>query len=260
MGEKWTVPQLISRMVQYIVKAADTLAKDTRIQQKGSPLQAQAIIEEFVETAMGSMSAGCHDKAWFQQANFTAALCLVAEQIFSNAKLFARMLAPMMHKYVEDALFRFREEERILNAVWETIENSGLSSAYHKKCNSHLTRSYDEAHISAPYGQHVAEKAEFGLLQDFLKGWMSEFISRAWDVLENGVGGRDEQVNFVTNLFQTLAHPERKCLPHDLLASLDSPPPASWSFVGEAVIAIFTENDMERPSKKQKWGGAPSWN
>merc|ERR1712139_611501 len=91
-----------------------------------------------------------------------------------------------------------------------------------------------------------------GLLQDFIKGWMTEFIGRAWDVLENGVGGREEQINFVTNLFQTLAHPERSCLPHDLVAALQEHPMANWPFIAETCHTIFVEMEAERPNKKQK--------
>merc|ERR1711957_541767 len=102
-------------------------------------------------------------------------------------------------------------------------------------CCKHLNTSYDDAHISASYG-----------------GSMAEFCGRAWDVLENGVGATEEQVNFTTNLFQTLSHPERSCLPHDLVASLEQHPPASWPFIAETTIEIFTE--MNKPSKKQLSG------
>merc|ERR1712034_24074 len=84
---------------------------------------------------------------------------------------------------------------------------------------------------------------------------MTEFIGRSWDVLENGVGARDDQVNFVTNLFQTLSHPERSCLPHDLVASLQEHPPANWPFIAETCHTIFAENDAHQPNKKQKKGG-----
>jgi len=254
MEDKWSPEEIVKRMVKYVQNAADQMAKDERLGHKGNPIQAQALVEEFVETAMGMISQGCHDKAWAREANFATPLCLVAESIFKTSKLFSRMLAPMLHKYVEDSIFRFREEERIQRAIWETVESSGLPQNYFKKCSSHLAKGYDDAHITASYGQSEAASPEMGLLQDFIKGWMTEFIGRAWDVLENGVGAREEQINFVTNLFQTLAHPERSCLPHDLVASLHEHPMANWPFIAETCHQIFAEMDAEKPSKKKQKG------
>merc|ERR1712048_208826 len=86
--------------------------------------------------------------------------------------------------------------------VWETVENSGLPSQYYKKCNQHLLKAYDDSHINAKYGESQAENPNMGMLQDFVKGWMAEFVGRAWDILENGVGARDEQMNFIPNSFR----------------------------------------------------------
>jgi hypothetical protein len=256
LEEKWSEQEIVQKMVVYVTKAADTFAKDDRLSKRGSPVQAQAVVEEFVETAMASICQGCQERAWVTTATFANPLCLVADQIFKNAKLFARMLAPMLHKYVEDAIFRFREEQRITNAIWETVENSGLSDKYYKKCNQHLNKVYDDCHISSQFGASLAVTPELGLLQDFVKGWMSDFVGRAWDVLENGVGARDEQVNFVINLFQTLCHPDRCCLPHDLTAGLgELQPPASWPFIAETAMMVFAELDNPAPKKQKKWGG-----
>jgi len=76
-------------------------------------------------------------------------------------------------------------------------------------------------------------------------------------VLENGVtGGKDEQFAFLTTLFQYLTDPDRSCLPHDLTAQLDTPPPESWGFIGEMAMKIFTdlEEESSRPKKKANWG------
>lgn len=202
---------------------------------------------------MGSITAGNQEKLWYKEANFGPPLTLLAEQIFKNAKLFSRMLAPLMTKFIDDSIFRFREEERITAAIWETVENSGLPQQYFKKCNQHLLKTYDDCHVNTQYGASQAEDHHMGMLQDFVKSWMTEFVGRAWDVLENGVGARDEQMNFITQLFQTLAHPDRICLPHDLLAAVDNAPPASWPFIAETCILIFAEMDVEKPAKKKKW-------
>merc|ERR1712034_309295 len=86
---------------------------------------------------------------------------------------------------------------------------------------------------------------------------MTEFIGRSWDVLENGVGARDDQVNFVTNLFQTLSHPERSCLPHDLVASLQEHPPANWPFIAETCHTIFAERDTRTRNRRRQAVSTP---
>jgi len=251
LEDKWSADEMMQKITKSIVKAAEEFAKDERLASKGSPIQSQAMVEEFVESACGQVSQVCSEKAWNTEIVLAAPLCLIAETIFKSAKLFSRMLMPMLHKYVEDAVFRQREEQRMTNAIWETIEQSGLRDQYHKKCNQCLLKAYDESHISAPFGTCQADKPEAGLLCDFVKGWMGEFVNRGWDILENGVGGREEQVVFVTNLFQILCHPERNCLPHDLVASLDTPLPPNWPFVAQTAIEIFLEADA--PKKNQKW-------
>jgi len=251
LEDKWSADEMMQKITKSIVKAGDQFAKDERLVTKGSPIQSQAMVEEFVEDALGQVSQVSAEKAWTTEIVLAAPLCLIAETIFKSAKLFSRMLMPMLHKYVEDAVFRHREEARMMNAIWETIEQSGLRDQYHKKCNQCLVKAYDESHISAPFGTCQADKPEAGLLCDFVKGWMSVFVGRGWDILENGVGGREEQVVFVTNLFQILCHPERNCLPHDLVASLDTPLPPNWPFVAQTAIEIFLEADA--PSRKKQW-------
>merc|ERR1740130_1973872 len=108
----------------------------------------------------------------------------------------------------------------------------GLNEGYQKKAAKHLQTAYDDAHMAAPYGSTTAASPEMGLVQDFVKAWMQEFVAKSWDVLENGVvGGKDEQFAFLTTLFQYLT------------AQLEAPPPESWGFIGELAMKIFT--DME---------------
>ena len=60
-------------------------------------------------------------------------------------------------------------------------------------------------HLSkAPYGTTSNESPELAVLQDFVKGWMSDFIGKGWDVLENGLsdGSKDAQVS--------ISHQDRK--------------------------------------------------
>merc|ERR1740130_1080139 len=142
--------------------------------------------------------------------------------------------------------------------MWDAVEVSGLAESYQKKAAKHLQVAYDDSHMAAPYGSTTAGSPELGLVQDFCKAWMTQFVEKSWDVLENGVtGGKDEQFAFLTTLFQYLTDPDRSCLPHDLTAQLESPPPESWGFIGELAMKIFTdmESASEGQGKKRKWGG-----
>eukprot|EP00928_Gymnodinium_smaydae_P080709 TRINITY_DN64358_c0_g1_i1.p1 TRINITY_DN64358_c0_g1~~TRINITY_DN64358_c0_g1_i1.p1 ORF type:complete len:423 (+),score=98.35 TRINITY_DN64358_c0_g1_i1:99-1271(+) len=251
--EKLSPDDAVRKVIQHMCKAAEAYPKDERLQQKGNPVQAQAVVEELVETALAAIGQAFPEKAWAKEANLAGPLTLIAETLFANSKLFCRMLAPMLPKHVEDSVFRFREDERIQEAIWQTVEKLGLPEKYHKKCKSHLLKAYDEAHVSAPYGTADAETPELGMTKDFTKGWISEFVGRAWDVLENGVGSKEEQIGFVTGLFQSLVHPDRCCLPHDLVAALEKPLPAEWDFVAEATSAVFVEAEAPTKKSQRKW-------
>merc|ERR1712039_78245 len=97
-----------------------------------------------------------------------------------------RTLAPMIERYISEGLFKFAEEERVQKAIFAAVVSAGVKETHHKKACTHLQKAYDDAHIKAPYGTTAAETAELSMLQDFVKGWMAEFINRGWDILENG--------------------------------------------------------------------------
>lgn len=261
-GEANQLEDLKSKLGQKIVKASKKFVGDERASQRGTASQARGLIEEFVEAAAGAVSAGFYDKPWFDKVNLSAPLLAAALHTFKDAKIFTRTLAPMLERYVEDGLFKYAEEERISKATWEAVEASGVKEAFQKKCNKHLQTAYDDAHIKAPYGTTTAETAELSMLQDFVKGWMSEFVGRSWDVLETGIGAgaratRDEKVLFVTVLFQNLTISANAALPHELTSLIESPPPSPWAFVAEAAEVVFQELEQAQQAKKmaqQQWG------
>jgi hypothetical protein len=251
MDSQWDIDEMVKRVHSYFTKAAKKYETDERAAGRGTAVQAQALIEEFVSTALGAVGAACYEKVWFTEADFSGALMVTAMYTFRGGKLFCRTLGPVLKRYVDDGVFRYREEERIQKAMWDAVSISGLAEGYQKKAAKHLQLAYDEAHMSAPYGSTSASTPEMGLVQDFVKCWMTEFVSRSWDVLENGVvGGKDEQFAFMTTLFQYLTDPDRSCLPHDLTAQLEAPPPESWGFIGELAMKIFT--DMEEVAKQKQ--------
>lgn len=264
MDPAWSIDEMVKRVHAYFTKAAKKYESDERAAGRGTAVQAQALIEEFTSNALGAVGAACYEKPWFTEADFSGALMVTAMYTFRGGKLFSRTLGPILKRYVDDGVFRYREEERIQKAMWDAVEVSGLAESYQKKAAKHLQVAYDDAHMSAPYGSTTASTPELGLVQDFVKAWMTQFVSKSWDVLENGVtGGKDEQFAFLTTLFQYLTDPDRSCLPHDLTAQLESPPPESWGFIGEMAMKIFTdmEEAAENAKKKQKtaWGKGKSW-
>merc|ERR1711879_105660 len=101
-----------------------------------------------------------------------------------------------------------------------------MGEEYKKKANQHLKNSFDDAHFNAPWGSTQADTAELAVLQDFVKGWMTEFVNRAWEVVENGCNSnsKDEQVLFLTVLFQNLTDATSVCVPLEIQKSLNSMP------------------------------------
>jgi len=256
MDSSWDIDEMVKRVHSYFTKAAKKYENEERAVSRGTAIQAQALIEEFVSTALGAVGAACYEKVWFTQADFSGALMVTAMYTFRGGKLFCRTLGPVLKRYVDDGVFRYREEERIQKAMWDAVSISGLNESHQKKAAKHLQIAYDEAHMAAPYGSTTASSPEMGLLQDFCKAWMQVFVDKSWDVLEHGVtGGKDEQFAFLTTLFQYLTDPARSCLPHDLTAQLETPPPESWGFIGELAMKIFTDMEEAAQNPKKKFKG-----
>lgn len=256
---QWTLEEMCNRVGQKIFKAAKKYAADERATQRGTSTQAKALIEEFVDSAMGAVSAGCYDKPWFSKANFTAPLLAITLHTLQGAKIFARTLAPMVEKFVEEAVFKYFEEERIQKAMWDALELSGVKETHIKKASQHLQKAYDEAHFKAPYGTTQGETPAISLLQDFVKGWMSDFIGRSWDIIENGTNqggaGKEGGVLFTTVLFQNLTDANMACLPNDITSLIESPPPSPWPYVAQCAEAVFNELEAAGESSAKKFKG-----
>merc|ERR1712187_767091 len=171
----------------------------------------------------------------------------------------SRTLKPVVQKTVEDAVARFREEERVQKGLLRARSISGLPDAYQKNAFKHLQNSFDRAHMTAPYGTTTGDTVEMGLVQDFVKGWMEDFAGRAWTVLNEGVSSdNEEQYAFLTTLFQHLTDPEQCCLPFELVSQPGAMPPESWSFVADTAMQILkgeNEDGEEGPKKKKARSG-----
>jgi len=206
------------------------------------------LVEDFVESALNSMSAACYQKPWFELVDFAPPLFKAVWGIFWGKKLFERVLPPVLRRFVEEAVTRWTEECKVDTMLKEAIGILGIPEEQQKKMYKHLYAAYGEAHLSAAYGMHQVEPPDLGLLQDFIHGWMKNFCERAHDLLENGVGASEEAQTFVlTTLFQHMSDPGRHCLPEDLVKPLEGLNlwEPNWPFISECVSSIFLERAAE---------------
>ena len=126
---------------------------------------------------------------WFLEADFSAPRDQACKgTFFCGGMLFRRTLAPTMKRYVDEALFMFREEDRFYRCMIEVLGAAGLSDeTYKKKANNHMATAFEEAHTNSLDGTMVAASPEVAMLHEFIRGWMTEFMSCSWDMLQNGV-------------------------------------------------------------------------
>ena len=83
------------------------------------PLQAQSIVEESVDWVTGAVSAGCCDKEWFHEADFSVLW-------IRPAKVRRR-----------GALLRFREENRFSRWMYEVLDAAGLTDETYQRKGEH---------------------------------------------------------------------------------------------------------------------------
>lgn len=272
LDTEWTLEEMQKKIAQKFTKAGSKFWKDERFTARGTASLAKVVVEDFVETVLSSISTSCYDKAWLGQVDFGPPLKIATMYVFATAKVVSRTLAPQMDALVEEAIFKWQEEQRIEQAIWDSVAAAGVHETHLKKARQHLSKAYDEAHFKAPYGTSDAASHEEQLLKDFTRGWIVEFLGKAWDVLESGTTAtsRDEQVLFLTVLFQSLTDPANCCIPQDIVNTLATGMPAHpWPFVAEAVEAAFTAAEpvagaptgepMAKRRNVGKQGGGKGW-
>jgi hypothetical protein len=244
LEKQWSKDDMVNKVCMCIFKtSAKWYKEDTRHKEAGTAIQAQALLEEFTEKIMGALANTCYDKPWFLEIYLSEAVALSAINTFKGGAMFKRTVAPIIVTHVDEAIFRYREEERHQRVMWEAISSVGIKADYLKKANKHLQTAYEAAHISAKYGTSPAASPELGMVQDFVMAWVGEFTRRAWDVLNNGINSptTDQQIGVCSTLFQYLCDPAHSCLPHDLTQQLDQPPPPGWDFCAQAVLQLFSQ-------------------
>jgi len=240
---KWSRDDMINKVCMSIFKTASKWYKeDTRAKESGTSIQAQALLEEFTDKIMGGLSTACYEKPWFLEIYLSEAIALAAINTFKGQALFKRTVAPIIVTHVDEAIFRYREEERHTVVMWDAVSSCGIKADFLKKANKHLQTAFEAAHISAKYGTSPAASPELGMVQDFVTAWITEYAKRSWDVLNNGINSPtpDQQIAVITTLFQYLCDPGHTCLPHDLTQQLSEPPPAGWDFIAATSIQVMT--------------------
>lgn len=245
--DRWSKWEMVNKVCFIIFKTAARFYKeDERQWETGTAIQGQALLEEFTCKIMSHLQGGLYEKSWFHEMYFSEAIALTCIYKFKGGPLFRRTVAPMIVTHIDEAIFRWREEERQTRVMWDAIAASGFRSDYQKKANKHLLAAYEAAHISAKWGTSQASTADLGLVQDFVEAWMTEFCRRAWDVLHNGIPNSSNkvQIGVLTVLFQYLCDPLHSCLPHDLAGCLTEPPPANWEFVQSATFRLFAGGEV----------------
>lgn len=248
-----SIDEMEQRLGQKVIKAAKTFNYDERLKNKSRVTQARVVVEEFVHKAMFSISSGFYDKPWLYKVNLTKPLYCSAKHTFGDTPLFTRVLAPAFERYVEEAIFTWAEDERINKGIEDVVEVLDVRDTHKKKAVNFLQKAFGEAHFKSPFGTHASEDPGVGMLMDFVKGWMAEFVNPGYTVLSMGIGNgaasKPEQINFLVVLFQTLISPERACLPRQLLSMITTPLPTPWPFLKDCAERIFTEYNS-KPNKK----------
>merc|ERR1711865_409425 len=152
------------------------------------------------------------------------------------------MGAPIIVNHINDAIFRYREEERVQLVMADAVKAMGLKAEFEKRAAKHLQAAYDSAHFHAEFGESSANSLDMGHVQDFVLAWMENFNNRGWDVLESGLSssGNSEKIAAMSILFHYVTDPDHSCLPHDLMSLIESPP-SNWirDFITRAATKMF---------------------
>lgn len=259
MTDGMTVEDIFKKVCNALMKGGKKFYTDDRVKEIACVGGAEELIEDFVVAALGALNQACWDQPWVQQADFSNALLAVAMYNFKTAKVLCRTVKPRLKKYIEDAQLNVREEARIAKEMMTAVQLSGIAEKDLKTAYKHLTYSYDETFMAAPYGNTTAATSELALVQDFVKYWLIEFCAKSWDLIEATAGtSLQDQFNCVSAVFTYVCDPEHTVLPTELLNQLDAHPPAGWPYVAELTMEVMREMN-QNPAKRQRRGPWYDW-
>merc|ERR1719263_1128739 len=166
LEQAWSKDEMVNKVCMAIFKTASKWYKeDARHKEGGTAIQAQALLEEFTEKIMAGLSSACYEKPWFLEIYLSESIALAAINTFKGGALFKRTVAPIIVTHVDEAIFRYREEERHQRVMWDAIQAVGINQSHQKKANKHLMTSFEAAHISAKYGVSASITPELGMVQ-----------------------------------------------------------------------------------------------
>lgn len=235
------VEELILKCEQHAQKTAKKFYNDERAKDKMTAAHCKAFIVEFIEAVMGSFSNFLYDKVWFEKISWNGALVLLVINTFTQNKIFTRVMKTEVMPFVDEGVLAWSEEEKLTKCIWKALEAGGISDSQKKKGNQHLTKAYDDAHFNAPFGTTEGGNSltpEVTALQEFVKGWMEIFISKAFSVFENGLQDSSPagQVAALTAIFETLLDSESCCLPMCFQPHL---PEGKWPYIEECATEVI---------------------
>lgn len=238
--------ELMKKITNCGKKQSSKFYADERANQKMTAAGAKAFVGEFIEAVMASLSNLFYDKPWFEKVAWNGAALMMVFHTFSNGKIFTRVLKTEIMQFVDDGLLAWSEEDRISRAMWTAIETN-LQPSVQKKANGNLTKAYDEAHYNAPFGSSTDASlgSDMAALQDFVKGWMTIFVQKAWNALETGLEDSTEagRLACVIAIFTYLLNSENACLPLSLQPSL---PASGWAYIEQCAQEVLTEQGAQQ--------------
>lgn len=224
-------------------KQAKKFGNEERASSKMNSAECKSFLGEYIEAVMSAFSAFLYEKVWFDKVSFNGPLLMLVVNTFQNGKIFTRTLKTEIMPFIDDGLLAWSEEERILRQFYKALEAAGIPEKQQKKGNVHLLAAYDAAHFDAPYGTMESPDStpEVAMLQEFVKGWMTHFLTKGYQALENGLQdfSPPSQVAALTSIFQTLMDTDSPCLPLCVQPSL---PPAPWAWIEECANEVVAES------------------
>jgi len=250
--------EIVRKLTPRMLKVVKKYQEDDRTGERMTATGAEMMIEEFVDSVMNVVTSVYWEETWVLQVDMSKPLVMMTKSAFKAAKIFTRTISPFVDQFAVAAFERWLEEERLQKAMWAATAASGVSEPLQKKMNAHLSKAFDDAHAKAPYGTYTGSAPELNMLQDFVQGWMQEFAHSAWRELQATQGAsKDEQVFFLTVLFQNLVEPQSACVPPQIKESLKEIPASPWPFIAECAEGIVTQAEnkpegLEWPSGKRQ--------
>ena len=119
---------------------------------------------------MSAVPAGCYDREWFHEADFSVPLDQACKGTSTKRPP--------------------ESEKRIVSSdgcakSWMPLDSQ--TKRTRERASERMATAFEESHTNSIDGTMVATDPEVVTLQELIRSWMTEFVSRSWDMIENGV-------------------------------------------------------------------------